>query len=58
MPGSSATRACCAPSGNCDVANLPRPSAQPRPGHLVCRDTEPLLALDVPFSANLEAVKA
>ncbi|WP_329179549.1 phytanoyl-CoA dioxygenase family protein [Streptomyces decoyicus] len=41
-----------------DAANLPQPSGQARPAHVVCRDTEPLLALDVPFSENLETLTA
>ncbi|MEV6791614.1 phytanoyl-CoA dioxygenase family protein [Streptomyces sp. NPDC051320] len=41
-----------------DTANLPRPSGEARPAHVVCRDTEPLRALPVPFSQTLETVTA
>jgi ectoine hydroxylase len=39
-----------------DVANLPRPSGEPRPEYVVCRQTTPLDIVDEPLDARVNVV--
>ncbi|WP_086831385.1 phytanoyl-CoA dioxygenase family protein [Streptomyces sp. NRRL B-24572] len=41
-----------------DTTNLPRWDGEPRPDYVVCRDTDPLRALDAPFLDALEGAAA